>query len=373
MEFDKVLELVKTPIMGIAMWVYLAALGAILVGFIGKKIAALIFRHLIKLTEKTKMPFDDMFLVALSKPVEWAVVLGGIFLAIVILPIPKEPVNIEKFVRAVLSATSIVLVVWFGSRLVEGITGWWEEKAAKTESKLDDQLVPIIRRSLKAFLYLIGAVLILQNMGYSVGSLLAGLGIGGVALAMASKDTVANLFGSVVIFLDKPFQIGDWIETGTTEGTVEEVGLRTTRVRTFANSLITIPNATFTTNAVNNWSRMKKRRIKMTLGVTYSTPPKKLDDLVLAIRKIIDEDDNIHSDSYLVNFDNFGPSSLDIFIYCFTKTTAWGEFLQAKQEFMLKLMSCVNEMGLDFAFPTQTIHVENMAGEPKALTGQRPR
>jgi MscS family membrane protein len=292
---------------------------------------------------------------------------------VLILPVPEEPVDIEAFLYKLLAGVTVALVVWVGVRLVDGIADWWEGKAAKTESRLDDQLVPIVRRSLKVFLFLIGMVLVLQNMGYSVGGLLAGLGIGGLAVAMASKDTVANLFGSVVIFFDKPFQIGDWIEMGAVEGTVEEVGLRTTRVRTFANSLITLPNAVFTNQAVNNWSRMKKRRIKMSVGVTYSTPPKKLDELVVNLRKIIEDDPNIKSDFYLVNFDNFGPSSLDIFIYCFTETTVWAEFLQAKQELMLKIMGAVSDMGLSFAFPTQSIHLESRPGEPAALAGQRPR
>jgi len=370
---QQLIEFMNGEVLGIRLWVYFAALAAIFVGFVGKKIVALVFGRLEQLTGKTKLPFDDIAIHALSKPVEWAVVFAGLFVALLILPIPREPVDIEKFVLALLTAASVWLIVWFATRLVDGLAGWWEEKAAGTESKLDDQLVPIVRRSLKVFLYVIGAVLVLQNLGYSVSSLLAGLGIGGLAVAMASKDTVANLFGSVVIFLDKPFQIGDWIEVGDVEGTVEEIGLRTTRIRTFANSLITMPNASFTTVAVNNWSRMKKRRIKMTVGVTYSSSPEQIERLVARLREIIAADEHIHDDFYLVNFDSFGASSLDIFIYCFTRTTNWAEFLQVKQDFMLRVMRAVAELGLEFAFPSQSIYVESLPGEPAALAGQRPR
>ncbi|MCP4604374.1 MAG: mechanosensitive ion channel family protein [Proteobacteria bacterium] len=370
---ENTFEVMKLEFLGIAFWVYLAAFGAILIGFIGKKIANIIFGRLIKAAQKTKIALDDILLIALAKPVEWAVVIGGIFVALLILPIPKEPIDIDRFVRSVLAAASVTLVIWFAMRLVDGLSELWIEKAAKTETKLDDQLAPIVRRSSKVFLFIIGIVLVLQNMGYSVGSLLAGLGIGGVAVAMAAKDTVANLFGSFVIFLDKPFQIGDWIEMGDVEGTVEEVGLRTTRSRTFANSVITIPNLHFTTTSINNWSEMKKRRIKMMIGVTYSTSQEKIQALVQGIRDIIEKDDKIHSDFYLVNFDNFGPSSLDIFVYCFTVTTKWGEFLDVKQSFMLKVMGCVEDLGLEFAFPTQTVHLESIQGEPEALIGQRPR
>jgi MscS family membrane protein len=362
MDLDQLKEIVNVTVLGIPVWKYLACLGAVIVGFVAKKIASVAFARLIRAAAKSKMPFDDILLGALSKPVEWALMLGGVFL----------PVDIDRFVIAVITAVSVGLVVWVATRAADGVSDWWGVRAAKTESKLDDQLVPIVRRSLKVFFYIIGLVLVLQNLGYSVGSLLAGLGIGGIALAMASKDTVANLFGSIVIFLDKPFQIGDWIEMSSLEGTVEEVGLRTTRVRTFANSLVTVPNAKFTTDPVNNWSRMKKRRIKMSIGVTYSSTPAKIDELVLKVREIIEADPKIRSDFYLVNFDNLGPSSLDLFVYCFTETTNWAEFLQAKQEFLLKIMRAVEELGLQFAYPTQTIHVESLPEDPKALTRQRP-
>jgi MscS family membrane protein len=370
---NQLLEIAKIEVFGIAAWVYLVSFGAILVGFIGKKIVTIIFNRLIKAAQRTRFAMDDALFVALSKPAGWAVMIGGIFVALSVLPFPKEPVDVGRFINAVVTGASIALVVWFAIRLVDGLADIWAIKAEKTESKLDDQLVPIVRRSTKVFLFVIGVVLVLQNLGYSVGSLLAGLGIGGVAIAMAAKDTVANLFGSLVVFLDKPFQIGDWIEMKDMEGTVEEVGLRTTRVRTFANSLITVPNASFTTSAINNWSQMQKRRIKMNVGISYSSSPEKVNQLVLKIREIIETDEKLHHDFYLVNFDNFGQSSLDIFIYCFTLTTAWADFLQAKQEFMLKVMRAVDELELEFAFPTQTIHVESLPGEPKGLTGQRPR
>ncbi len=371
---EQMIALFHYTFLGIEAWVYLAAFGAIFVGFVAKKVVSAVLARFLRATEKTKFRLDDVLIKALQRPAEWAVMVLGLFVALSILPISEKPVDIKHFVNAIIAGTSVALMVWFAIRLVDGLAEIWSEKAAATESKLDDQLVPILRRSSKVFLIVIGIVLVLQNMGYSVGSLLAGLGIGGVALAMASKDTVANLFGSLVIFLDKPFQIGDWIEMGEVEGTVEEVGLRTTRVRTFANSLITVPNLLFTTTTINNWSRMQKRRIKMSIGVTYSSSPEKVDQLVERIREIIHDDEKIRNDFYLVNFDAFGPSSLDIFIYCFTITTNWGEFLQAKQEFMLEVMRAVHALGLSFAFPTQSVHVESLPPDaPRAMSGQRPR
>jgi MscS family membrane protein len=339
---------------------YYIALLSVLFGFVGRRIVTMVSNRLLRFAEKTRFKLDDIFISSLQKPLEWAMVLFGVFGALFLLDLPKEPIDFVKFRFSMFKTTGIVAVVWICVRLADGFGMLWEEKAKKTESKLDDQLVPIVRRSFKVFLYIIGIVFILQNLGYSVTSLLAGFGLGGAALAFASKDTVANLFGSMVIFLDKPFQIGDWIEMDSIEGTVEDVGLRTIRVRTFSNSVITVPNSKFTTNAVNNWSRMKKRRIKMTIGVTYSSSPGKLEALVEKIRDIIRQDKNLKQDFFLVNFSGFGPSSLDIFIYCFTESTVWAEFLQARQEFMIKIMHAVKELGLDFAFPTQTVHIGSM-------------
>lgn len=369
---ERILELAAYEFMGIAVWIYATSFGAVFCGFILKKVIGALIRRFIRASEKTKISIDDVLFNALLTPAEWTAMMSGIFIALKILPLPSEPVDVKRFVDAGMNGVIVALVIWFAIRLVDGLSDVWAKKAELTETKLDDQLVPIARRSAKVFLFIIGVVLVLQNMGYSVGSLLAGVGIGGVAFAMASKDTVANLFGSLVIFLDKPFQIGDWIEMGAIEGTVEEVGLRTTRVRTFANSLITVPNLMFTTQSINNWSRMQKRRIKMNVGVTYDTSPEKMEQLVTRIREIITKDDKIRNDFYLVNFDNFGPHSLDVFIYCFTATTNWGEFLQAKQEFMLEIMKAVDALGLAFAFPTQSLHVESLPGAPEALTKQRP-
>jgi len=181
---------------------------------------------------------------------------------------------------------------------------------------------------------------------------------------LAAKESLSNIFGSIVILLDRPFKVGDWIEMNGLEGTIEEIGLRTTRVRTFANSLITVPNAKWTTSAINNWSRMQKRRISTKIGVTYDTTPEQIEALVETIRGLIRSDEGLRDEFFLVNFDGFGPSSLDIFIYCFTKTTQWGEYLTVKERFFLNIAREVHKAGLQFAFPTQTVH---LAGSGEAV------
>lgn len=366
------MEILNKEVLGIELKLYVTAFLAIFGGFATRWILSSTLGKLHTAAKKSETPLDDILVKSLVKPGGLACVIAGIYFATLVLPIPSEPVNIRFFVDSLTKSAFICLIVWLCLILFEGVMDYWIVTAKKSETKLDDQLVPVVKSSGKTFLILIGIVLFLQNMGYSVSSLLAGLGLGGMAVALASKDTIANLFGSIVLFVDRPFHVGDWIEMDGIEGTVEEIGLRTTKIRTFANSLITTPNAIFTTTHINNWSLMKKRRIKMTIGVTYGTPVAKVEKAVEAIRKIINDDEKIRNDFYLVNFDSFGAYSLDIFIYCFTVTTNWGDFLQAKQEFMLKIMSAFEEMGIEFAFPTQTIQLEKIPGEPEAMEKQRP-
>jgi MscS family membrane protein len=178
---------------------------------------------------------------------------------------------------------SIVLSVY---RLVDVLADRMAAKADETESKLDDQLVTLVRKALKVLVILSGALFLLQNLDVNVGSLVTGLGIGGVAVALAAKDTIANFFGSLMIFIDRPFQIGDWVKIGDTEGIVEVVGFRSTRVRTFYNSLVTVPNAHFTESAIDNIGLRQYRRVKTTLCITYDSAPEQIQAFVEGIRAI---------------------------------------------------------------------------------------
>ncbi|MFH1532512.1 MAG: mechanosensitive ion channel family protein [Pseudomonadota bacterium] len=361
-------EFFASEFMGVTVQQMVYAFLAILAGFMGRWLSTFVLAYAARLASKTRTSVDDILIAALARPLGWASVLAGIYLALMVLPLPSEPVNVDHFLLSLTKGLSVVLMVWFGMRLTDGVFDRWAEKASTTASKLDDQVIPILRRTLKVFLILLGLAMFLQNMGYSVGSLLAGIGIGGAAIAFASKDTLANLFGAIVIFLDRPFEVGDWVEIGDLEGTVEEVGLRTTRIRTFANSLITMPNANLTTTAINNWSKMQKRRIMLTIGVTYDTPPDKVAQAVQAIRDLIAGYDDFRQDFWMVHFKGFGPSSQDILVYCFTTTTVWTEFMAAQERFLLDISRSLRALGVDFAFPTQTVHVASLP-QPQVPTG----
>jgi MscS family membrane protein len=253
--------------------------------------------------------------------------------------------------------------VWLFYRMTEVLGEWLARKAAKTETKLDDQLVPLVQRTLKAFVVVIGSIFVLQNLDVDVASLVAGLGLGGLAFALAAKDTVANFFGAITIFIDRPFQIGDWVVIDKLEGTVEDVGFRTTRIRTFYNSLVTVPNAKLTGTPVDNLGMRRYRRIKTTLNLTYGTAPDQIQAFVEGIRAIIAAHPDTRKDYYEVHFVGYGPHSLDIMVYFFVQVPSWSDELKAKHEIFLSILKLAQDLKVEFAFPTQTLHVDSFPGK----------
>ncbi len=361
---ESVNAFLSTAILGVTVQQLLFAAFAVTVGFFGGRFVERLIQGIVNRTPE-EWSMRRAIISSVVRPAGWAVRIGGIWAALKGMPLETiTATDLDLMVDRLAQGTTIALATWLGVRVVQGVADVLTERTAATEGTFDDQLVPIFRKAAIAFLVVAGVVMIIQNLGYSAASLLAGFGLGGAALAFASKDTVANFFGSIVIFIDRPFQIGDWVEVGSVEGTVETVGIRVTRIRTFANALLTIPNATFTTSPINNWSRMKKRRIKMTVGLTYDTTPDKMRQAVEAIRSIIRNDDRLHQDFFLATSYDFGPSSLDIFCYLFTRTTNWAEHMQIREEFMLRVMESMQGLGLDFAFPTTTVHLANGAAAP---------
>jgi MscS family membrane protein len=203
----------------------------------------------------------------------------------------------------------------------------------------------------------VGLLVALQNLHVNVTGLIAGVSIAGAGFAFASQDTLANIFGAVVILLDKPFRVGDWIVAGSEEGVVEEIGFWSTRIRTFAKTQITIPNRQLAGTAINNWSRMPIRRVKMNVGVSYEANAEQMERIVQRIRDVLRSDERIHQDFFLVNFHEFGESSLDIFLYYFTVTTDWAEYMQVRQDMNVAIMREIEEAGLEIAYPTRTVYL----------------
>lgn len=316
-----------------------------------------------RLAKRTKTDLDDVLIEAVRRPLEYLILLLGVGFALYLLALPMEPVNVRRAASVVIKVLLTLDIVWLVFRVVDGLSDSLMTVAGRTESKLDDSLIPLVRKSAKVFMGILAFIMLIQNMGYSVSGLLAGLGIGGLAFGLAAKDTLANVFGSVAILVDRPFTIGDWIAGDGFEGTVEEIGFRSTRIRTFAKTQVSIPNQQLANMTVNNWSRMPRRRIKFTVGITYKTTPDQMEKAVGGIRQIIRDTPEIHQDFFLVNFTDFGDSSLDILVYCFTRTVIWGEHLDARQALMVRIMRFLESMGLEVAFPTRSIYLESTGGE----------
>ena len=252
--------------------------------------------------------------------------------------------------------------LWAAYRLVDLIGAYLVQAAARTESRFDDILVPMVRRSLKIVVLAIGVIFILDNLDVDIWGLLAGVGIGGVAVALAAKDTVENLFGSVTVLTDRPFQIGDWVKIGDVEGSVEELGFRSTRIRTFYNSLITVPNAKMTTAVIDNMGRRRYRRVKCSLGIGYDTPPATIDAFCEGIRELIRVHPYTRKDYYMVYLHEFAESSLNILLYAFHEVPDWGTELRERHRLFADIIRLANRLGVSFAFPTRTLHLESLPG-----------
>lgn len=254
--------------------------------------------------------------------------------------------------------------IWLAYCSVELLNSYLRKAAAGTESTLDDQLVPLVTRTIKIFVLTLGTLSAIQNLGVNVLSLLAGLGLGGLAFALAARDTVANFFGSLMIFFDRPFQIGDWIKVGDTEGSVEEIGFRSTRIRTFYDSLLSVPNSEIATATIDNMGRRRHRRVKTTLSLVYSTPPEKIAEFVDGIKAILRAHPAVNKEKYHVVFHDYGASGLDILVYFFLSTSDWGAELLERQNVLLRIMQLAKQQGVEFAFPTRTLHIESWPEPP---------
>lgn len=354
----------RGTLLGIQAWQYLALGLLIILGLVVYKVVNLVVAARIrKLAERFGQQWASNVIAVLSSPLA-ALILGMIlWLSYPILRLPVQ----ASIVLSLAARTLIIFsIVWAAYRLVDVVAEVFADKARETETKLDDQLVPLLRKSSKVLVVVAGALLVLQNLNVNVASLLAGLGIGGLAFAFAAKDTLANFFGSVMIFLDNPFQIGDWIVVDGTEGVVEEVGFRSTRIRTFYNSLIVIPNSKFTDRPIDNYGARRYRRIFTTLNLTYDTTPEQMQAFVEGVRAIIKANPNTRKDYYEVHMSGFGAHSLDVMLYFFFEVPTWSDELRERHNVFLEVMRLAKDLGVEFAFPTTTMHVEALAAPGRA-------
>ncbi len=320
-----------------------------------KLFTIIVLKSLKKFAEKTKTEIDDKILRIFVKPVRFLFIVAGIFFSLSILGLKGE---VSQHIIRSLFIFTLFWILYNSIHVFEKNIYHLTENFGKSVSR---EIGNFIIKSIKAFVLILGAVAILQEWGINVTAFIASLGLGGLAFALAAKDTAANLFGGLSIIADKALKIGDWVKIGSVEGVVEDIGIRTTKIRSFQKSLITVPNSYIANNPIENFSRRSIRRIKMVIGITYDTPRENLLAIVNDIREMLKNHPNISKDqTLLVFFDEFGDSSLNIFIYCFTNTAVWTEYMSIKEDINLKIMEIVEKYGSSFAFPSRSIYIEKM-------------
>lgn len=280
----------------------------------------------------------------------------------VLLPQLLLPVTVNSAIYLVLNIALIIFLLIAALRAAQIVFDYLESLTDQTSNTMDDQLVPVLRKMTKMILIVMAIFYILNQLDVNITAILAGVSIGGLALALAAQDTVKNFLGSVMIFIDRPFQIGDWIEFDGVSGSVEEVSIRSTRIRTFENSLTYVPNGALANKIVDNKGLRIYRRYAGRIGIQYDTPPELIELFVKGIEKLIEDHDTALSDNYEVHLNNFADSALEIFIAVLFDVPSFSQELRSKHHLMLSIIRLAAKLHVEFAFPTQTIHMASGSG-----------
>lgn len=306
--------------------------------------------------EKTRNLYDDALLEAARKPIAWAIWLIGISWAAESAGGDAMQAEIFEYAGPIREVGVISLMAWFAVRFISFVEEHITDGSYR-QNPPDPTTASAVGKLLRASVIITSVLMAMQTLGFSISGVLAFGGVGGIAVGFAARDLLANFFGAIMVFLDRPFSVGDWIRSPdqAIEGTVEEIGWRLTRIRTFDARPLYVPNATFASISVENPSRMLNRRIKETIGVRYSDVGV-LEDVINDVKAMLQSHEAIDQNKTLmVNFNEFGPSSLDFFIYTFTKTTVWTEFHAIKQDVLLRIAKIIESHGAEVAFPTRTV------------------
>ncbi|MBM4282309.1 MAG: mechanosensitive ion channel family protein [Deltaproteobacteria bacterium] len=320
-------------------------------------LGALVTRRLVVFAKSLswELSFDELR--AGSRPAGWLVACATIW---VLVPALSLPARWTSRLLALDRVVAAFCIVWLSMRVVDLVATHLESQAKNSPSRMDDHVVPLTRRIVKLLLVLLGVVLALQSFGVDVGSLVAGLGIGGLAVALAAKDTIGNFFGSVAIFLDRPFQIGDWVATtsGAVEGTVETVGFRSTQIRTIADTIVTVPNAKMADAEINNFGARRHRRVRLNLAVTRDVDAEQLATFTQALHDRLTGLPHVKSTDVEVVAHDFTDSAIVVLVHFYVTATTWSEELRQRHGVVLDVLRLAQQAGLRLALPTRAISLE---------------
>lgn len=340
-------------------WVY-QAFAVVFLTLLVSYIAGLVFGRLCRFASKSVNLWDDVLLESARKPVRVLIWLIGILWAAQIAHKASEA-EIFEFIDPLRRVGVIVVITWF----LFGLAKRFElalQSPGRVKEPLDATTAGAIGKLLRASIIITAALVILQNLGFSISGVLAFGGVGGIAVGFAAKDLLANFFGGLTVYMDRPFVVGDWVRSPdkNIEGTVEHIGWRLTRIRTFDKRPLYVPNATFSTISLENPSRMTHRRISETIGVRYDDIAQ-VRSIVDSVKRMLIEHDEIdESQTLIVNLNQFGDSSVNLMVYTFTKTTVWVKYHEVKQEVLLSIAEIIEQHGASIAFPTTTLHVASL-------------
>jgi len=339
---------------------WLIALGILILAVLfARAIYWLISSILRQLTKRTHNEIDDLILQKIDTPVALGVILVGFRFAVERLVFSKV---IDTYLHRGFVFISALAITWLLTRIVKVIIEqYFKQYRDQEENPQDNQMLTMTSRAFSIVLWSLGAIVGLNNAGFDVGALIAGLGIGGLAVALAAQDTVKNIIGGLIVFIDKPFRVGDVVKISDIEGVVSYIGIRSTRIRTYAGRVITLPNAKFTESSIENITLEPSRRVVLQLGLTYQTSVENMNLAVNTLRSIMTESPNTNEVDSIIFFEKFSDFSLDIKCIYFIKKNS--NVFETQHEINLEILKRFNAAGLEFAYPTQTSYEYKMTAK----------
>lgn len=358
---DRVAPLRYAPFADIPLWQYLSSLIYIFLAFyVSRMLDAFISSRVKKWAEKTTTKLDDMLVELLRGPVR---IVSFVILLHVGMQVYAWPAVLEDFFSKALKIIVAVSITYVLLKAVDALVRVWKERTTTPDNEqFSRQLLPLISKTLKVFVVIVAALVTSQNLGLNVTGLIASLSIGGLAIGLAAQDTLANLFGAVAVLIDKPFKVGDRIKLDNVDGTVEAIGFRSTRVRNLDGHLVTVPNKAMGNATITNITARPNIKSVMNIGITYDTPPDKVQRAVAILEEIYRAHPMTHD--VWISFDKFNDFSLNLLVIYWWKSTVYKEFLAGMQDLNLEIKQRFSAEGIEFAFPTQTVYLKHDSGEP---------
>ncbi len=358
---ESISGILKETYYGNTAYDWMQALAIIVAAVLVGRFAYWIFKNVAhKLTAKTDTRLDDIIIDMIEEPIVVILTVMGVGIAFKSLSFVDHP-GVDNFIANAITAAIVLSITWLFARLIDSlIEEYVVPRVAESETDLDDQLLPVLRKGAKLGIWILGIIVALQNAEQDVGALLAGLGVGGLALAIAAQDTVANIFGGATIFADRPFVIGDRVRVGGYDGVMREIGIRSSRMETRDGAIVTMPNSKFTGSAVENVSAGIGRRIVTTLGLTYDTTADQMEKAMDILREIAAETEGV-GDDVKVSFAQWGDFAMGIRLAYFVMPDA--NFRKTQNGVNMAILRRFGAEGLDFAYPTQTLYNISAGGD----------